>query len=372
MKRTDTNPDAINPDAINPDAINPPTQDPIAMPLHRPAHPPTPNQRSLTMSATDTLTYPPSKSSRRPKAGGATWALALGLVAAACAPEMDPASRIERTRVIGARVEVAGDPGRASPRPGQAATVTWLVTAPAEMPPLGWAFLVCPARSASLYCDGDPLAVFQGTQGPPMIELQVPEATALGEATELRLFGRICISSQPTFDGPSGRPTCTDAGDGTTAALSIPLAQGGEGNHNPSLAQTSISLDGQPWPSSESETCDDLPKIAADTLEHRIAFGTTAADRERYTGLTGDPATPVERREWLQISQFTTAGELERQFSTVEAEAPDDQGQVEVKWDAPKADEVSETGLLAHFTFVARDPRGGSDWLTRALCVTRP
>src|SRR5688572_20771284 len=89
-------------------------------------------------------------------------------LAAGCGPDFDPASLIERVRVLGARVEVADDPGRSSPRAGETATVTWLVTAPGEMPPLSWAFVVGDGGAK-------PFAVAQG-HGTPRFEVTVPAA----------------------------------------------------------------------------------------------------------------------------------------------------------------------------------------------------
>ncbi len=69
-------------------------------------------------------------------------------------------------------------------------------------------------------------------------------------------------------------------------------------------------------------------------------------------------ATPVH--ETLQISQFTTAGELKSQFSFVDAPTSNAETTVDVKWKAPKAADVPAAGLPVTFTFVVRDDRAAS------------
>src|SRR4051794_12146931 len=114
-----------------------------------------PNTTRITMTNTTRLGL----------AGG----LIFGLFTIGCGPEFDPASLIETTRVVGARVEIEGAPERAMPRPGETANVRWLVTAPEVPPPLHWTFAVCASGSSSLGCESAPLAVFEGTDVVPRI-----------------------------------------------------------------------------------------------------------------------------------------------------------------------------------------------------------
>jgi hypothetical protein len=346
----------------------------------------TTNQRT-TKSSTKSTTKPTTPAQRRrimtkqrtATAAGAKvqtaitgWTLAGVLMSfiAGCAPEMDPPSLVEKTRVIGARVEVAGEPERATPRPGETARVSWLVTAPAEVPALGWAFALCPGGAAVESCD-EPLAVFQGHDRAPAVELTVPAAEALGGARELVLFGRICSASEPTLDPATGEPGCTMRGDGTTAIVTIPLEAATGTNHNPSFVGRSVAFDGQPWDGSEATDCAGLPSVKAATEDHVLRVETDASDRERYTAMVGDPPVPTARREALQISQFTTAGKLERSYSAVEATDTTARPAFEVKWKAPDADQVPDGGLVVRFTFVARDLRGGAAWTSRLVCVKK-
>jgi len=303
-------------------------------------------------------------------------ALLLGLLLAGCGPTFDPASLINSTRVVGARVEVDGAPGRATPKPGETASVTWLVTAPGAPPPLAWAFALCAPGTAggksSLSCESTPIALFQGAQTPPRISIAIPAADALGAANSLLLYGEICAGagSKPTFDPESGIPRCTGGGASTTASVSIALQLGDETNHNP-VADRAFTFDGQVWTplAAGDDPCVLGPRVSAGSKDHVISNATEGTDRELYTAMLGDPpvATPV--RESLQISQFTTAGKLKSQFSFVEATDGDPVTIADVTWEAPKAADVPVAGVPVAFTFVVRDNRGGIDWTTRAACV---
>jgi hypothetical protein len=294
------------------------------------------------------------------------------LLLGACGPTMDPPSLVETTRVIGARVEVENAPARAMPRPGEHAHVRWLVTAPGELPPIGWAFALCVGGSnPSTGCEQAPLGLMTGHEPQPAMDITVPPTDVLGDARTMALFGRVCSNSEPTLDA-AGRPACTKDGDGTTALLTIPLAMtSADDNHNPSLAGQAATIDGQPWALDDHANCAGLPQVAAGTDDHVLRLETAGADREHYIEMLGDPPVPTAKREALQISQFTTAGKLERTFSTVEADDPSERPAIEVKWKAPASDQVPGAGLVVRFTFVARDLRGGADWTTRAVCVVR-
>jgi len=299
--------------------------------------------------------------------------LAGGILISGCGPTFDPASLIEKTRVLGARIEVAGAPERASPGPGETANVTWLITSPDATPPLRWTFAVCMPGNGSLTCDSVPLALFAGTDTPPRIAFPVPGLDALGGAKTVIVYGQLCtgVESMPIFDPRHGVPSCT-AGGGTTVSVSVPLQLGDDANRNP-IADRAFTFDGQAWPGSAAtdDPCVSGPTAIAGSKDHVIGNTTDGSDREGYTALVGAPPVATPARESLEISQFTTAGELKSQFSFVEATNNDASTTLDVKWEAPEAAEVPATGLAVTFTFVVRDNRGGTDWTTRAACVTR-
>ena len=294
---------------------------------------------------------------------------------AGCGPTFDPASLIATTRVLGARIEVEGAPDRATPLPGEIANVTWLVTSPGITPPLGWTFVVCLPGTvdgkSALGCQDAPLARFDGTASPPRISIPVPPEADLGEAASVVVYGRICagVDSVPTFYMQSGLPGCTGGG-GTTVSLDLPLQRADDANHNP-IADRAFTFDGEVWPAraASDDPCVLGPRVAAASKGHVIGNTTAGSDRELYAVLAGDPPVATQARERLQISQFTTAGELKSQFSFVEATDESAATTVEVAWEAPPAGEVAAGGTSVTFTFVVRDDRGGADWTTRMACV---
>jgi hypothetical protein len=304
-------------------------------------------------------------------------ALTVGaLVFAGCGPEMSPPSLINDTRVVGARVEVEGAPERASPAPGETATVTWLVTAPAETPPLGWTFALClPDAPGKLGCAAAPLGVWQGTSNPPRVTLAIPDEAALAGTSRLTLYGRICAGAAPTFDAGSGLPGCEGGAPGTTAALSIALqATSGDdpnANHNP-VGDRGFTLDGAAWPpttAGDQDPCADGPRLAAGSGDHAIATLAQGSERERYTQMRGDPPVPTPARESLQLSHFTTAGKLKVAYTFVEAADAAAETAVGITWTAPPADAIGADTPVT-FTFVTRDSRGGAAWTTRTACLT--
>src|SRR3569623_2463004 len=142
-------------------------------------------------------------------------ALAAGAVAAGCGPTCDAASLVETTRVLGARVTAGTDaPSRATPSPGEAAAVTWLVTGPTAPAAQGWVFALCqPALSGALTCGSAPYAVYQGDEVQPAVAMTMPDAGTLGAATSVLLYGRICDGAAPTLH-TQRRMTACAAGAG--------------------------------------------------------------------------------------------------------------------------------------------------------------
>lgn len=298
------------------------------------------------------------------------FAVLVLLLSAGCGPSFDPASLIDSTRVLGARVEVAGASGRASPAPGESATVTWFVTAKTTVPSLAWAFALCaPGGASARACGSTPFAVFQGTTNPPSVSLTVPSTEALAGADRLVLYGRICTDSAPLFDPQTGDPGCSAGGTGTTALLTIQLQTGADTNHNPT-AERSFTLDGQAWPllPAGADPCASGPRVVASDLDHVIGLVADGTDRESYQTVQGDPPAPTLARESLQISSFATAGKLSAQYLFVEAADERSETSLAVKWSTPKAADVAGEAPVTFF-FVVRDNRGGADWTSRSACV---
>jgi len=294
------------------------------------------------------------------------------LLGAGCGPTFDPASLVETTRVLGARVTAGTDaPSRATPLPGETASVTWLVTGPTMPGPQGWAFALCqPPLPGDLSCGSAPYAIYQGSDARPVVALTMPDPGVLGAATSVLLYGRICDGAAPVFDPQTGLPACAGGAAGTTAAVSIGVGGTETINHNPT-ADRGITLDGQAWPAPDAaaDPCRVGPVVIAGTKDHLVGLTTAGSDRESYTSEFGDPPVATPEREALQLSPFATAGKFQNAFAFVDAGDPSAAPVPEMKWDAPAAKDVAAATPIT-FTFVVRDDRGGTDWTTRTACVT--
>jgi hypothetical protein len=299
---------------------------------------------------------------------------------AGCAADFKPSSYVERARVLGARVSAAAEPGRAWVRPGEAASVTWLVAARQDPTPLSWAFALCAGDGNA--CAGQPLAVMQGAGTVPVVSFTMPDAGALGQAASATLLGAICAGGRLDLDPATMQPTCTgDSASLTDTAFTVPAQVGDATNHHPIVGDDLLQVDGADWPATDvlpavDAPCDaasGLPLVAATAegqtaVKHELRLVSDAGDRETYAA--GDP--PVAKLEGLQISQFTTAGKLEHAFSDIPASDARPDADATVKWEPPAAKDVPAGGQVVQFHFVARDLRGGIDWVHRAVCVPAP
>lgn len=270
------------------------------------------------------------------------------LATTACTDPLTPVSRIERARILGARVDVAGAPGRATPLAGEQATVTWIVATPDGQPrELAWAFVACAADPAApAGCSGEPFAFAEGAGATPTLAFETPAI-----AGSLRVAGIICEAGRPSVDS-GGLPACE--GDGAIATI-VELGIGSATNHHPCVGE--LALGDGVWPAEPARCGDPATTVSA---RDPIEIGWRAVDdREVY------PTADGEARELLQLATFATAGDVEDHFAIVEA----DDGSLErtIEWVPPN--EVAADGTIVHFTFVIRDGRGGIDAATRSLCV---
>jgi hypothetical protein len=271
-----------------------------------------------------------------------------------CGDPLKPVYLVNEPRVLAARIEVIGDPGRAAPAPGERVSIRFLVGAPDPGPVLGWALFACVAAppGASLPgCAEPPFSsvLSEPAAAEPVFEFDVPMQL---EQDALLVYGVIC---------PDGRaelapPGCAN-GAGIRVSLDFPLA-GEELNLNPSIAPEALRLDEQVW--STGTSCSELPQVEAGS-EHTIELSLDETDR--------DPLKPQfdfdPEREALQVSHFTSAGQLERTFTMIDSS--DEELLARVQWKAP----VSMVDVtIVRFFIVVRDLRGGSDWVERAVCVS--
>lgn len=286
----------------------------------------------------------------------AKWKVALcaawGLLAIACDDPLKEVDVIEETRVLGARVEVEGEPERASPAPGETATVRWFVVAPDVEPELSFRLVVCEATSGDSgvpECAKEPFAEAsrdEPRRGAPSITFEVPKAT---RSSSLAVKGVIC-------EGVNLEACNGDVGTEVSFDFSL-IGVGDENetpNENPTLG--ALKFDGEPW--SEGTDCAKLPRVEPKS-EHEITIELDEDDR--------DPVIPefdVEPdRETLQLSHFTDHGSFSSAFTVIEPSSTELVRRVQ--WLAPSR--APERGVARVFV-VLRDSRGGTDWVTRAVC----
>jgi hypothetical protein len=299
-------------------------------------------------------------------------ALISSLALAGCGEPLKAAELLEETRVLGARVEVEGDPERAAPGPGERATVRWFVASPAdERPALGWAFSACaaaPVQNGLPLCAAAPFGRYTSTvadAADPSFVLELPAAGESASSEWVAITGVVCVEGTPLLDGPAGtfeQPACSRGSDRLLVNLYLLVRRGEVTNRNPSLASAEILLDGEPWLPADAAACADPGALTVPPGgRHEISVGVVEADREPLPA----PAEAGPTRETLQLTSVSTDGALDRSLSVVEASSSNTK--METPWSAPA--DPGTAGVTVRFMLVLRDLRGGTDWTIRTLCV---
>jgi hypothetical protein len=315
-----------------------------------------------------------------------TIALVLGAIVAiaiaGCSNDLPVASQLERTRVLGARVEVAADPGRAEVSPGEAATVSWILAGPSAPTTLDWAFALCTTAGGD--CKDAPQPIATGSGAPVTVPFTTPDAATLGTDQLPLMLGVVCADGTIGFDPNTALGTCAGAGaSGTTVRFTVPVTPAGETpNRHPVFTNDVIEIGGAAWDpatataAAPGDACDattGLPVVTAtpagqDAVKQEIRIVSDGDDRETFTP---QGATAAQLEE-LQISNFTTAGKFESSYAAIFADDPRPDADVTVKWEPPAAATVTGGGEVVAFHFVVRDLRGGLDVASRSLCVVGP
>jgi len=289
--------------------------------------------------------------------GAACWAAWL---TCGCDDPLKSVELVAEPRVLGARVEVAGDPARAAPAPGETATITFLVATPEPPPSLGFAFVVCeaaPRRGGRAACAGEPFARASSGDGQAdtaSVTFDVP--VDLDARGRLALLGIICPGGAPRAEGTS----CDGDQAGTPVQLELELAHEDDVNASPELEPGSVEFDDAVWPEQAAVEGDcaglGFVEVAAGS-PHRIVVRLDENDRDPLPR----PSKLDPSRESLQLAHFATGGDLSRAFDTIAWDT--DELTREATWTAP-----SEPGAI-RFWLVLRDFRGGSALVERSVCV---
>jgi hypothetical protein len=267
---------------------------------------------------------------------------------------------IEKTRVLTARVEVAGEPSRASPLPGETVSVRFLVVAPEPEPTFAFSLASCVAiDSASTVpeCSGEPIA--RGASLEPLAALPSLEFVTPAEliGTEwLAVTGVICPAGG-TLNGET-TDACSN-GRGQAVSVDFPLDDGNAPNSNPTLLN--VGLDGAELSAdtASSEDCSALPQIKAGSKQHPLRVEVDPSSRDPLPVIESSDAS----RESLLVSYFITGGILEHAWGSLPSTAASNA--VATRWEAP----ATSAPLIARIIIVVRDGRGGSDFTERRVCV---
>jgi hypothetical protein len=284
----------------------------------------------------------------------------LALSLAACDEPLKSVELVAEPRVLGARVEVEGDPERAAPAPGETATVSFLVAAPEPDLSLGFALAICPAqprRGARSSCAEEPFAAVASANGEAVVAgLSFDVPSELDASGRLLVLGVVCPDGSPASDGQS----CEGADSGTPVALELELGRDDDLNLNPTLQPEAILFDEQEWL--------DIPAVDGDCGGLGFPEVDIASRHTFRVELDGADRDPLPRsseldpeRESLQLSHFATAGDLSRAFETIAWDS--NELARTTTWTAPR-----EPGLV-RFWLVLRDFRGGTAFAPRSVCV---
>lgn len=315
-------------------------------------------------------------------------ALAASASVTGCLEELSPGWRIEDARVIGALVQVQGEPGRAAPRPGETVEVELLLAEPpygaAAPPSLGWAVVACVPSPASApgmpACAGAPVPAL-GEGRPVRFPLTLPPAAALGGARELTLLGLVCVGGAPALGGDTLECTGGARAVRLVDRIAIAADDAAAPNRRPTIADERVTLTAPGaapvvWELAETPLLEAgcaavaggaaMPTLRAGGPEVELRLFAGDDDRETFTVRVGDQ--DETRREALTISSFVSAGTLARQFTVVEG--PDGAGRDGFALAYTPPESAEPGGTPVRFWLVARDGRGGTDLAVRTLCVT--
>jgi hypothetical protein len=322
---------------------------------------------------------------------------AIGALLVVGCQMLPPPSLVTRTRIVGAELTVAGDPGRAWPLPGESATLTYFVLQKDPDEAISAGFTVCPAGpaiSGIRFCAGAPFAVVPpgpAEVGPLSFDITLPPASVLGDTDELVALLATCAGGgTPAIDMATQTAHCDGDMPGR-AEISTFVIQVADpdmpdvANRHPVLTDETVSIvregvDPIVWEAptgvAPETNCAAMtgtasfPRIETPPMGGRtftIDFTSSAVDRETYIRI--DPLDgPVETREALELAHYATLGSFERNVSNLDGTSTEDR-LAHVDWTTPEAMAIPTGGATLHMWWVARDGRGGFALMQRDACV---
>lgn len=323
-------------------------------------------------------------------------AIVMCALSVACGPGFAPGDRIERTRVVFARVHVTGDPTRASLLASETATIEYLIVSPPMMSmPMRTSFVGCvQASMAGLNgvagCAGPTFDAASADVAAAVVPtltstIAVPSDLVPGFSTNLITYLGTCIGQgESTIDPTVPTASCTQDSRSELYELQVHVVPDIRlANRNPNIHDERYYIGDALWtepdPSVPATGCGAiapssvLPNVSmAGHDSPLLIFGCSPDDREMYPAFDAD-AHPIIGRENIDIQHFVTLGTI----ASATRINDDDVGLIEsTRWNRPALHDLTadqqaalSSGLLVRVWFVARDGRGGSDWLERDLCL---
>lgn len=299
----------------------------------------------------------------------------LGFVACVvgCGDPLLERQIVDELRVIGARAEAVNEPERSGMRSGEGARLRWLLVSDVETTYRART-RVCFARDSTfgvVECEGDPwfeASVSGSTLEELVFEFELPPVA--GPTPWLAQLA-VCESGQPRLNS-AGIGSCAGSGDVREATYVGRVGEANDGlNRNPMLGTLELELAGQPWELDErlppGESCSglDLPELV-EGEQVALTFDVPRSEREVLSAAERSEFASPER-EALLLSHYLTAEGLSRPFSLVD----DEERATTIELDVKLAERPPIEGRIVDFHLVARDGRGGSDWLMRQACARR-
>lgn len=272
---------------------------------------------------------------------------------------------VDRTRVLGARVEAASEPSRAAIVPGEAMRLTWLVGAPNGTGNLSYAYAFCAPVDGNFpepKCEGPVFGSGTGTSDGEVVPMDIVTPASVGDLDALQFLVAFCESGAAHLDAARFEASCDGGSPARLATANVRLARSGP-NTNPEIASDAVALDGVPLTPStvRSGPCtgDATSPVVVAGSKHAIGYHFRGDERENV---------PSEGLEKLIASHVVTAGELDHQYSMLDPSEPAPKD-VSIDWTAPASDRVGEGGRLVEIYVVVRDGRGGEAFARRTVCV---
>jgi len=259
---------------------------------------------------------------------------------------LEPAYRLERPRILGARLVVVAEPARASVRPGEA-VVLETFTGSREKDRgafVAAAFTVCPAEDDTIEarCAGARFAdtAVRGAEDP-----RLPFTIPADFRGKMLAFAMFCQEGDPAIEPTALRGTCS-RGAGQEMVLRFEV--GGEEHLHPRLGADAIGLDGAPLPERRGGCSDGARVVRADGKSHELTFDVAG----------------VEAGEEPIVSHVVTYGKLEGLYSNAGAD-----GRFRVGWEIPG--DFTEPRIDARIHVVVRDGRGGAAVRVADVCLEK-